>query len=103
MSVFLEGRGAKNTYPDDVTLLRAEYVVHLLYSPPAQTRHQQIQTVNVKSLGAEYEVVDGERLPLAAKDLGACDLYPQVGGVGWGQVAWLGDGVRGGTLNQARA
>lgn len=21
--------------------------------------------------------VDGERLPLAAKDLGACDLYPQ--------------------------
>ncbi|KAI8462483.1 MAG: coatomer WD associated region-domain-containing protein [Monoraphidium minutum] len=40
-------------------------------------RHNEIQTVNVKSLGAEYEVQDGERLPLAAKDLGACDLYPQ--------------------------
>jgi hypothetical protein len=40
-------------------------------SPP------QIQTVNVKSLGAEYELQDGERLPLAVKDLGACDLYPQ--------------------------
>lgn len=41
-------------------------------------RHNEIQTVNVKSLGAEYEMVDGERLPLAIKDLGACDLYPQV-------------------------
>jgi coatomer subunit beta' len=41
-------------------------------------RHNEIQTVNVKSLGAEYEMVDGERLPLAVKDLGACDLYPQV-------------------------
>eukprot|EP00775_Hariotina_reticulata_P003983 gene3983-4236_t len=40
-------------------------------------RHNEIQTVNVKSLGAEYEMVDGERLPLAVKDLGACDLYPQ--------------------------
>ncbi|GBF95719.1 hypothetical protein Rsub_08701 [Raphidocelis subcapitata] len=40
-------------------------------------RHNEVQTVNVKSLGAEYEVVDGERLPLAVKDLGACDLYPQ--------------------------
>jgi coatomer subunit beta' len=41
-------------------------------------RHNEIQTVNVKSLGADYELVDGERLPLAVKDLGACDLYPQV-------------------------
>ncbi|KAK9847959.1 hypothetical protein WJX84_002296 [Apatococcus fuscideae] len=38
-------------------------------------RHNEIQTVNVKSLGTEYE--DGERLPLAVKDLGSCDLYPQ--------------------------
>eukprot|EP00879_Flechtneria_rotunda_P019952 GHRR01020972.1.p1 GENE.GHRR01020972.1~~GHRR01020972.1.p1 ORF type:complete len:816 (+),score=351.64 GHRR01020972.1:464-2911(+) len=40
-------------------------------------RHNEIQTVNVKSLGADYELNDGERLPLAVKDLGACDLYPQ--------------------------
>jgi coatomer subunit beta' len=33
--------------------------------------------VNVKSLGADHEAADGERLPLAVKDLGACDLYPQ--------------------------
>lgn len=41
-------------------------------------RHNEVQTVNVKSLGADYELTDGERLPLAVKDLGACDLYPQV-------------------------
>ncbi|WIA18293.1 hypothetical protein OEZ85_009758 [Tetradesmus obliquus] len=40
-------------------------------------RHNEVQTVNVKSLGADYQLVDGERLPLAVKDLGACDLYPQ--------------------------
>lgn len=40
-------------------------------------RHNEIQTVNVKSLGADYEMTDGERLPLAVKDLGSCDLYPQ--------------------------
>lgn len=40
-------------------------------------QHQQIQTVNVKSLGADYAPTDGERLPLAAKDLGASDVYPQ--------------------------
>uniref|UniRef100_A0A061QYC6 Coatomer subunit beta' n=1 Tax=Tetraselmis sp. GSL018 TaxID=582737 RepID=A0A061QYC6_9CHLO len=40
-------------------------------------RHNEIQTVNVKSLGADAEIVDGDRLPLAVKDLGSCDLYPQ--------------------------
>ena len=39
----------------------------------------QVQTVNIKSLGADYELVDGERLQLAVKDLGSSDLYPQVG------------------------
>ncbi|KAL3136098.1 hypothetical protein ABBQ32_007120 [Trebouxia sp. C0010 RCD-2024] len=39
--------------------------------------HNEIQTVNVKSLGADTEDSDGERLPLAVKDLGSCDLYPQ--------------------------
>jgi coatomer subunit beta' len=42
-------------------------------------RHNEIQTVNIKSLGADVEDADGERLPLAVKDLGSCDLYPQVG------------------------
>ncbi|WZY73557.1 hypothetical protein YC2023_005797 [Brassica napus] len=40
-------------------------------------KHNEIQTANIKSLGAGYEVTDGERLPLAVKDLGTCDLYPQ--------------------------
>jgi len=38
-------------------------------------RHNEIQTVNVRSINEE--VVDGERIPLAVKDLGSCDLYPQ--------------------------
>lgn len=25
-----------------------------------------------------FQVTDGERLPLAVKELGTCDLYPQV-------------------------
>ncbi|KAL7114171.1 hypothetical protein ACP275_04G103600 [Erythranthe tilingii] len=40
-------------------------------------KHNEIQTVNIKSVGADYEVADGERLPLAVKELGTCDLYPQ--------------------------
>ncbi|PSR96848.1 Coatomer subunit beta, partial [Actinidia chinensis var. chinensis] len=40
-------------------------------------KHNEIQTVNIKSVGADYEVNDGERLPLAMKELGTCDLYPQ--------------------------
>lgn len=39
-------------------------------------KHNEIQTVNIKSIGLD-EVVDGERLPLAVKELGSCDLYPQ--------------------------
>ena len=41
------------------------------------SKHNDVQTVNVKSLPADFEIVDGERLPLAVKDLGSCDLYPQ--------------------------
>ncbi|ACO68820.1 predicted protein [Micromonas commoda] len=41
------------------------------------SKHNDIQTVNVKSLPAEYDIQDGDRLPLAIKDLGSCDLYPQ--------------------------
>ncbi|CAL2245583.1 unnamed protein product [Prunus armeniaca] len=40
-------------------------------------KHNEIQTVNIKSVGADFEVTDGERLPLAVKELGTCDLYPQ--------------------------
>ncbi|KAI4350875.1 hypothetical protein L6164_005282 [Bauhinia variegata] len=39
-------------------------------------RHNEIQTVNIKTVGADQEVADGERLPLAVKELGTCDLYP---------------------------
>ncbi|KAL5572692.1 hypothetical protein UlMin_022289 [Ulmus minor] len=39
-------------------------------------KHNEIQTVNIKSVG-NTEVADGERLPLAVKELGTCDLYPQ--------------------------
>jgi coatomer subunit beta' len=71
-------------------------------------KHNEIQTVNIKAVGAYAEVVleihvillimvdfrllfvmlliyficqiaDGERLPLAVKELGSCDRYPQVG------------------------
>jgi hypothetical protein len=42
-----------------------------------RARHNEIQTVNVRSVAAD-DLVDGERLPLAVKDLGSCDLYPQV-------------------------
>ncbi|XP_078428551.1 coatomer subunit beta'-1 isoform X2 [Wolffia australiana] len=40
-------------------------------------KHNEIQTVNIKNVGADFEVTDGERLPLAVKELGSCDLYPQ--------------------------
>ena len=36
-----------------------------------------IQLARMQALGADYEITDGERLPLAVKDLGSCDLYPQ--------------------------
>ncbi|KAE8680785.1 Coatomer subunit beta'-2 [Hibiscus syriacus] len=39
-------------------------------------KQNEIQTVNIKSVGADF-VTDGERLPLAVKELGTCDLYPQ--------------------------
>ncbi|KFM23874.1 Coatomer subunit beta'-1 [Auxenochlorella protothecoides] len=40
-------------------------------------RHNEIQTVNIKSLGDAHEEKDGERLPLAVKDLGSSEQYPQ--------------------------
>ncbi|WOH10749.1 hypothetical protein DCAR_0730219 [Daucus carota subsp. sativus] len=40
-------------------------------------KHNEIQTVNIRSVGPDNEVSDGERLPLAVRELGTCDLYPQ--------------------------
>lgn len=39
-------------------------------------RHSEIQQVNLKAL-EDDELQDGERLPLAVKDMGACKIYPQ--------------------------
>jgi coatomer subunit beta' len=36
-----------------------------------------IQTMTVKGLGKEAEWVDGEKVTLAARDLGSCEVYPQ--------------------------
>uniref|UniRef100_A0A8C4QTK2 Beta'-coat protein n=2 Tax=Eptatretus burgeri TaxID=7764 RepID=A0A8C4QTK2_EPTBU len=39
-------------------------------------RHSEIQQANLKAMG-EAEIRDGERLPLAVKDMGSCEIYPQ--------------------------
>ncbi|XP_071805728.1 coatomer subunit beta'-like [Asterias amurensis] len=39
-------------------------------------KHAEIQQANLKSMG-DLETKDGERLPLAIKDMGSCDVYPQ--------------------------
>jgi len=36
-----------------------------------------IQTAALKGLGRDTEIVDGERITLSARDLGACEVYPQ--------------------------
>ncbi|XP_028067771.1 coatomer subunit beta'-2-like [Camellia sinensis] len=41
-------------------------------------KHNEIQTVNIRSVGVDYEVTGRERLPLVVKELGTCDLYPQI-------------------------
>lgn len=38
-------------------------------------KHNEVSTVNVKM--APNNLTDGERLPLAAKELGSCEIYPQ--------------------------
>lgn len=40
-------------------------------------KHSEMQQVNLKALSDETEVKDGERLPVAVKDMGACEIYPQ--------------------------
>lgn len=40
-------------------------------------RHSEVQQANLKAMGDGSEIKDGERLPLAVKDMGSCDIYPQ--------------------------
>ncbi|CAH1133917.1 unnamed protein product [Ceutorhynchus assimilis] len=40
-------------------------------------RHCELQQANLKALPEGGEVRDGERLPVATKDMGACEIYPQ--------------------------
>lgn len=39
-------------------------------------KHAEIQQANIKAIG-DQDVKDGERLPLAVKDMGSCEIYPQ--------------------------
>ncbi|XP_060578773.1 coatomer subunit beta'-like isoform X2 [Ruditapes philippinarum] len=39
-------------------------------------KHSEVQQANIKAMG-DQEIKDGERLALAVKDMGACEIYPQ--------------------------
>lgn len=39
-------------------------------------RHSELQQANLKAMG-DAVIKDGERLPLAIKDMGSCEIYPQ--------------------------
>lgn len=39
-------------------------------------KHSEVQQANIKAL-ADQEIKDGERLSLAVKDMGSCEIYPQ--------------------------
>lgn len=39
-------------------------------------KHSEIQQANLKNL-SDIKIKDGERLPLAIKDMGSCEIYPQ--------------------------
>lgn len=39
-------------------------------------KHSEIQQANIKAM-ADQEIKDGERLSLAVKDMGSCEMYPQ--------------------------
>jgi coatomer subunit beta' len=39
-------------------------------------KHSEIQQANLKAM-VDNEINDGERLPLAVKDMGSCEVYPQ--------------------------
>lgn len=39
-------------------------------------KHSEVQQANIKAI-ADQEIKDGERLALAVKDMGSCEIYPQ--------------------------
>lgn len=39
-------------------------------------KHSEVQQANLKAM-TDSDIVDGERLPLAVKDMGSCEIYPQ--------------------------
>lgn len=39
-------------------------------------KHSEVQQANLKAMG-EADIQDGERLSLAVKDMGSCEIYPQ--------------------------
>lgn len=40
-------------------------------------KHSEVQQANLKVLGTDADIKDGERLSLSVKDMGACEIYPQ--------------------------
>ncbi|PAA65657.1 hypothetical protein BOX15_Mlig008776g2, partial [Macrostomum lignano] len=40
-------------------------------------RHAEVQQANLRTLSADEEFQDGDRLPLTIKDMGSCEIYPQ--------------------------
>jgi len=40
-------------------------------------KHSEIQQANIKALAPDQEIKDGDRLALAVKDMGSCEVYPQ--------------------------
>ncbi|XP_047524227.1 coatomer subunit beta' isoform X1 [Pieris napi] len=40
-------------------------------------KHSEMQQVNLKALPEDIDIKDGERVPVVAKDMGACEIYPQ--------------------------
>ena len=40
-------------------------------------KNTSVQTVNIKTIGADHEWEDGEKLPLTVKELGSSDTFPQ--------------------------
>ncbi|ETE71205.1 Coatomer subunit beta' [Ophiophagus hannah] len=67
-------------------------------------KHSEIQQANLKAMG-DTEIKDGERLPLAVKDMGSCEIYPQTiqHNPNGRFVVVCGDGIYGGFLLGVRS
>ena len=39
-------------------------------------KHAEVQQANIKAI-SDQDIKDGERLSLAVKDMGSCEIYPQ--------------------------